>query len=365
MTDKKNIPALTGIRAVCVYFIFFKHLNFFSAATHPDLYLLVNQFYTFLTFFFVLSGFLIYHRYHEISGLDKKKLHNYFINRIARVFPILIILVSITFFLDYYHGIYSAKETLHLYFINVLLIKGFSSNYFLTGIGPSWSMSVEELFYLLSPVLFLYGKNFSNLARLVILFYVLGILITFAFSVYPFDGFFSSYIFTASGTFFGRVFEFACGIFLGFLVSGKYPNFIIHKLGKSTLYFGLFIIMLSIFLLFSIASYYQLPHATDVWPGIVVNNILMPVGILLLFYSLVYHKSMLQYFLGSKIMVQLGNATYSFYLLHTTFVLSYIFKFISTNIFIAFVCMILVSLIFHKLVEQPLAVFVRKKLSLK
>ncbi|HEX2682382.1 MAG TPA: hypothetical protein VHL77_00520, partial [Ferruginibacter sp.] len=85
MNDKKFIPALTGIRAVAVYFIFFKHLNFFSPQTQPDLYLFVNQFYTFLTFFFVLSGFLIYYKYHEISSLNRTKLYNYFINRISRV----------------------------------------------------------------------------------------------------------------------------------------------------------------------------------------------------------------------------------------------------------------------------------------
>src|SRR6476660_3518616 len=97
MAEKNFLPALTGIRAVSVYFIFFKHLNFFSPQLQPNLYLLVNQFYTFLDFFFLLSGFLIYYRYHEISSLNKTKLYNYFINRVSRVFPILILLISITF----------------------------------------------------------------------------------------------------------------------------------------------------------------------------------------------------------------------------------------------------------------------------
>lgn len=365
MTDKKFIPALTGIRAICVYFIFFKHLNFFSPEKHPDLYLFVNQFYSFLTFFFVLSGFLIYHRYHGISGFDKKKLYNYFISRIARVFPILIILITITFLLGYHFGYYTGRKALQLYLLNISLIKGFSSEYILTGIGPSWSMSVEELFYLLSPLLFLYGKNISRIAKLVLIFYVLGIAITFAFSIFPNQGYFSSYNFTFTSTFFGRIFEFACGISLGILVRGKYPNFFIHEMGKRTLYLGLFIILLSLTLLFLIAKYYQLPTATDVWPGLAVNNILMPVGIAILFYSLIYQKSLLHKFLASKIMVQLGNCTYSFYLLHTSFVLSLIFKFISTNIFITFLVMVLVSFIFSKLVEQPLALFFRKKLSLK
>ena len=134
---EKFIPALTGIRAVAVYFIFFKHFNFFSLQLYPNLCLLVNQFYTFLDFFFVLSGLVIYYKYNEISGPNKTKLHNYFINRISRVFPILILLITITFFLDYYHGYYSSTETIKYYLLNITLVKGFSSKYILTGIGPS------------------------------------------------------------------------------------------------------------------------------------------------------------------------------------------------------------------------------------
>ena len=180
LNDKQFIPALTGIRALAVYLIFLKHLNFFSPETQPNLYLFVNQFYTFLTFFFVLSGFLIYYKYHEISNLNKTKLYNYFINRISRVFPILIILISITFLLGYYHGVYSGKESVKLYLLNISLLKGFSSTFLLTGIGPSWSMSVEELFYLLSPLIFLFAKKISSLVKFIIIFFLMGIIVPFA-----------------------------------------------------------------------------------------------------------------------------------------------------------------------------------------
>jgi peptidoglycan/LPS O-acetylase OafA/YrhL len=270
-------------------------------------------------------------------------------------------LITITFFLALYHGYYSKKETLFLYLLNISLAKGFSYNYFLTGIGPSWSMSVEELFYILCPVLFLYGKNIFSLIKMILLFYGLGIFITYLFSFFQNDGFFENYIFTAYHTFFGRVFEFCCGIFLGFLVKGRYPDFFMHRIGKKILHIGILIVALSVFLLYLIAKKYQILHATDVWAGLAVNNIIMPVGITFIFYSLIYHKSFFQSFLATKIMVKLGNATYSFYLLHTTFVLSYIFKFISTNVFIALITMIIVSLFFFMLVEQPCANFLKRK----
>lgn len=365
MNDKKFIPALTGIRAVSVYFIFLKHLNFFSPQTQPDLYLFVNQFYTFLTFFFVLSGFLIYYKYYEISSLNKTRLYNYFINRISRVFPILIILISITFLLGYYHGLYPGKEAVKLYLLNISLVKGFSSEYFLTGIGPSWSMSVEELFYLLSPLIFLFTKKISALLKFVILFYLLGVIITYLFSLHPAHGFFSNIFFTLNYTFFGRVFEFACGIYLAMLVKGKMTFPFVKQPGKIILYTGLFIVVASVALLFLIARHYQVMQATDSIWGILVNNILMPIGIVCIFYSLIYQKSLLQQFLSSRIMVALGNSTYSFYLLHTTFILSYIYKFISSNVVITLIVMIIISFIFHKTVEQPLALLLRRKLSKK
>jgi peptidoglycan/LPS O-acetylase OafA/YrhL len=134
-----------------------------------------------------------------------------------------------------------------------------------------------------------------------------------------------------------------------------------HRIGKKILHIGILIVALSVFLLYLIAKKYQILHATDVWAGLAVNNIIMPVGITFIFYSLIYHKSFFQSFLATKIMVKLGNATYSFYLLHTTFVLSYIFKFISTNVFIALITMIIVALFFFMLVEQPCANFLKRK----
>lgn len=363
INNKQFIPALTGIRAIAVYLIFFKHLNFFSPKTQPNLYLFVNQFYSFLSIFFVLSGFLIYYKYHEISSLNKTKLYNYFINRVSRVFPILIILITTTFILGYYHGLYSGKEALNLYLLNISLLKGFSSDYFLTGIGPSWSLSVEELFYLLSPLIFFFTKKILSLIKFVILFYLLGLLITYLFYLNPTDGFFKDNIFTFNYTFFGRVFEFACGIYLGMMVKGNVKPITKKPFSKNILYAGLGIILVSVVLLFLIARHNQIMHATDSIAGIMVNNLLMPVGIVLIFYSLIYQKGKLQKFLSSRLMVALGSSTYSFYLLHTTFVLSYIYKFFSTNILITFVLMILISYIFYKTVEQPLASILRKKLS--
>src|SRR5690606_1867684 len=91
----------TGIRAICVYLIFFKHHNPFDPEKQQFAWLLTHQCFSFLSFFFVLSGFLICLRYHAVGSLKRTDLRNYFVNRISRVFPILILLITATFLLQY------------------------------------------------------------------------------------------------------------------------------------------------------------------------------------------------------------------------------------------------------------------------
>ena len=365
MTKEKDfLPALTGIRAVCAYFIFFKHLNPFSFTEHPTTFLLINQFYTFLTFFFVLSGFIICHKYYEISSLKRKHLYNYFINRFSRVFPVLFILTSITFLLQYVKHTDSTDSILVNYFLNITLLKGFSADYFLTGIGPGWSLTVEELFYFLSPLLFLLLKRKSSLVYVLLSGYFTGVLLTLLFSGIDNQGFFGNYHFTAYYTFFGRIFEFLCGIYLAMLVKGKYRNAWIEKIHSKSTYLGLLIILVGIMLQFLTARYFHTMQGYENWCGLFVNNIIMPLGITILFYGLIYHKTFLQRFLGSALMINLGNATYSFYLLHTSFLLSWVKKYISHNLVVIFISIVLFSFVFYKLVEQPIAKTLRKKFTI-
>lgn len=352
---KKYIPAFTGLRALCAYGIFFYHVNFFSQNKNPDLFLYVSQFYSFIPFFFVISGFVIFYTYYKETRYSKKEFFNYFIRRFARIFPILIILNTIVFLLTYWYDLYTLKDTLKLYFLNITLLKGFSSTYFLTGIGPSWTNTVEEVFYLLAPLLFLLIKRKKILLKFILSFYLTGFLLTLLFISHPFHGIFSSFSYTGYFTFFGRVFEFTTGIYLAMLYMGKYTNRLLEKHGVYTMAWGITLLLISFSLQYIIAKQNLVAHAIETYPGIIINNFLFPIAIFLILHHLLYYESLFQKFLSSNIMVRLGNATYSFYLLHTTFVLSYIYKFISTNIFVAFVSMVIISYFFYKLVEQPLA----------
>ena len=53
----KYFPALTGLRAIAAYMVFFHHFNFFSQFGESLLSRMVNEFYAGVSVFFVLSGF--------------------------------------------------------------------------------------------------------------------------------------------------------------------------------------------------------------------------------------------------------------------------------------------------------------------
>ena len=361
MNEKKYIPAFTGIRALCAYGIFFYHVDLFSKDTQPGLYTLVDQFYSFIPFFFVISGFVIFYTYYRERPFTKTELYNYFVSRIARIFPILILINTAVFLLSYRENLYSAGQTIKLYFLNITLLKGFSSTYLLTGIGPSWTNTVEEVFYLLAPLVFIAVRKKYFLLRFVLLFYGLGFLISFLFIRNPWQGLFSSYAFTAYFTFFGRVFEFATGIYLAMLYMNLCKNKFLEKYGAGTLAAGLVLLAVCFASQYLIATQNNVAHANETWAGILINNYLFPVSIFLMLYHLLYHGSVFKRFLSAPVMVKLGAATYSFYLLHTTFVLSYIYKFISKNVLVAFISMIIISYIFYRLIEQPLAKLIKRK----
>jgi peptidoglycan/LPS O-acetylase OafA/YrhL len=226
-------------------------------------------------------------------------------------------------------------------------------------------MSVEELFYALSPFLFFYITKTGRLINFVLIFYLLGVIITFIFSNLNADGFFSDYQFTFYTTFFGRVFEFACGIYLALIVRNKLNNRFLKKISPHATLIGLILIIILLILQYLTAAYYHVNSAIYTIPGLLLNNICMPAAIIIFFYGLIYYESGIKMLLGSGIMIALGNASYSFYLLHTSFVLNLINKFISNNVLVIFILMILISLFTYRFFEQPVTIYLRKKFSMK
>jgi len=114
--------------------------------------------------FFVLSGFLIsYLMLKEYKEQGSFNLNNFYMRRVLRIWPLYFIVLIIGFVLFPMLRTY----LLHIPYVenaNPLLYILFLSNFdqlkqgvlpFGVGLGPTWSVSVEEQFYLFWPLLLL------------------------------------------------------------------------------------------------------------------------------------------------------------------------------------------------------------------
>lgn len=359
--NPKFIPALTGIRCLSVYFIYFFHLS--DSFSGKTIQLIFNQFYAFVSFLFVLSGFVIAYKYPFIKNFIKNDLKTYLWKRFSRIIPIFFILTTFTFLIQQLRIPAFSSEILKVWLLNISLLKGFSSKYILTGIGPSWSLSVEELFYVLAPLLLASFKKNKSILIIVLISYVIGFTITTFFIKFPFYGFFDSYIFTFHSTFFGRIFEFYCGIFLAKTITFELKENKKDSESFIATYLGLMLLILTLLIQSYIAMTLNISHASQSWEGVFVNNIILPISITIFFYGVITQKTIIQKILAFKLLVELGHSTYSFYLLHTSFILSIVIKVFGFNIFLNFITLIIISYIFYRTIEQPIAIFLRKKIS--
>lgn len=128
-----------------------------------------------VTMFFVISGFLItQHTLQRSGSLAQIKLKDFYIRRIARIIPCLVLLVAMVSVLGslglqpFLNQSPNGKEVSYAvtilsalsFWMNLLIIEYGWVNY---ALGVLWSLSVEEVFYLAFPVLCLAlgrGKGF-------------------------------------------------------------------------------------------------------------------------------------------------------------------------------------------------------------
>jgi peptidoglycan/LPS O-acetylase OafA/YrhL len=124
-----------------------------------------------VSYFFILSGFVMIIAYGGKGRIDPKK---YYVTRLARIYPIYFI--SLIMLVIYY--IIRHKEIDPVAFgMNLFAIQSWFPSYALSLNTPSWSLVVEFFFYALFPFLFnrVYSKSrFIKLAISILLFWILS-----------------------------------------------------------------------------------------------------------------------------------------------------------------------------------------------
>ncbi len=351
--ENNYFKPLTGVRAIAAYMVFIHHFNPFTEKyAGKYLYNFTQEFHAGVTIFFVLSGFLIAYRYLDIKTFCFKK---YMVNRIARIYPMYFLLTTLTF-LTYSILKNPGEHTFLTYILNITFLKGFFENFKFSGIAQGWSLTVEETFYILAPLLFLALKrSIKFIVILPILLMATGIILVVIFSKIEFYGFFSTFEFMFNYTFFGRCFEFFAGIMLALLTrrtTGQ-PHY------KGYTYIGVAGILISIFLMSLCKGSYDFGIRHPL--GKIINTAMLPlIGIVPFFFGLMKEKTILSKLLGNKIFVLAGKSSYVFYLIHVGVISSFIHT-ITTNYLLVFLALNILSVILFLYVENPLNHYIRAR----
>ncbi|HEH9402284.1 TPA: acyltransferase [Aeromonas sobria] len=151
---KKNlviIKSLTSLRFFAALGVFFHHLGFLNSSTLVPIQNLVKYFfngYAGVSFFYILSGFIISYSFKRHQGNGVFGYLDFMIFRISRLFPVHILSLLI-FCLCF--GIYSNFGAVNIssFFSNVFLIHALipKQEYYFGFNAVSWSISCELFFY--------------------------------------------------------------------------------------------------------------------------------------------------------------------------------------------------------------------------
>lgn len=158
---KPYFAGLDNLRAYAFILVFFSHMyfNFFPANevyrkifAHGEIGVQI---------FFVLSAFLImYLSLREFSKTGRFSVLHFFKKRILRIWPVYFLVVMVSYLIYILSNTTEFMGCIHMfsYFLgNVCMIQDFPHVAGALTISPMWSVSVEQQFYTVFPILFLLG----------------------------------------------------------------------------------------------------------------------------------------------------------------------------------------------------------------
>ena len=345
-------PEIDSLRAIAVLGVIIYHAK---------LYIFGYQFFTGgylgVDIFFVISGYLIFSLiYKELKISNQLDFKNFYERRARRILPALIfvIIISLIFawklilptsFIDYAKSIiYSLVFTSNFYFFFSGQVYGAESG-LLKPLLHTWSLSVEEQFYIIFPLITLLFFKYLN-KYIFYLFFSISIL-SFVLSQYLsiYNPSLNFYLLTS------RIWEILCGAMLVFLEDKKNKNFS-NLVSNFFVFIGLVLIVLSFLLIES-----------NNGPSLI--SIFTIIGTMIVIYFS-KPKTLMSFILSNKILVGIGLISYSLYLWHYPIFSFYRIYFLNKSIYYNFIILLLIffiSFLTYYFIEKPFRD--KKKISLK
>ncbi len=317
--------------------------------------------------FFVISGYLITKLILEDIYNKKFNLNNFYLRRARRLLPALFVVILITIpfsiiLMSSNQLIYYSKQIFSVIFFISNLFFWQNSGYFdpesdLQPLLHTWSLAVEEQFYIFFPILLILIVKYFRKKLIFILitiallslflsqiggnFKINNLSSSFPFLVLPFDFFWQA----GSANFylpFGRVWELLLGSLIAFFIRKK--NIKEKKINNFFSIAGFFLIIISIFF-----------YSKDIqYPSVFTLLPCLGTALIIIYTD---KKTLLFKILTYRPIVFLGLVSYSLYLWHQpVFSFSKIYLGTELHVFVIFFLLIvsfILSLFSWRYIEQP------------
>lgn len=162
------IDTLTSLRFLFALMVFASHLCLINTGAFSGH--LFKEGYVGVSFFFILSGFIIAHNYTDklISGCCSKK--DFWVARFARIYPLHLLTLAIAIFAS---GTFIVTQPLswgHL-LTSATLTNAYipRSDFYFALNSPAWSLCCEQLFYIAFPLILPFIKSPAKLILTVLI----------------------------------------------------------------------------------------------------------------------------------------------------------------------------------------------------
>ncbi len=290
-------PEIDGLRAIAALSILLFHADFFF----------LKGGFLGVDIFFVISGYLI-------SSIILNEKHfsfkNFYIRRIQRIIPVLYFVLFVSFIASIFIILPYDLKAFKSFLKSIIVTPIFSSNFlFWKEIGyfdiashykpllHTWSLSIEEQFYIIFPIFFILVLKLSFTKH----FFIIIILALFSFLL----AIYGSYKFSSANFFLlpSRAWELLVGVLITIILN-SYKIQLKKKYSNLLSFIGLILIIFSI-------TYFDDNHKH---PGLI--TLIPVVGTFIIIIATSRTTNFVKKILSFKPLVYIGLMSYSIYLWH-------------------------------------------------
>lgn len=337
------IKPLTSLRFFFAFFVFLSHLQGLKSDNPLYNWFVRNIFfegYIGVSFFFILSGFVI--SYSNDLKISKNKFDTirFYKARFFRLYPLYLLTMLIC-------AMSIANISWSTWLINIFAVQSFLptiNNHIIN--APSWSISNEFFFYFSFPFIFPFINKYKTTS---ILLLITSSIILFSLSLKVPDNYIK-FIYYINP--FSRLLDFSLGILLYHFF--KYINSKNHKKLTRSTWEYLAILLLIVFFLPHNAIPRMYRFSVYYW---------VPMSAIILIFA--FEKGSVSKLLQNKLLVYLGEISFSFYMIHL-FVITKMLPLLGDSnpiatIFIILLATLVFSILLFEYFEKPVNSFLKRK----